>query len=84
MQTHHTSAFNSAHQSAIAADPFTDETLVTQTKLKEIAGGISDMTVWRWRRAGLLPDPVSIRGRNYWKVRVVRAALNQLMGGVAA
>lgn len=77
---------------AIGADPgsgvletFGDDALVTQPQLKRIAGGVSDMTVWRWRRAGLLPEPTCVRGRNYWSARAVRAALGRLMqGGVTA
>ncbi len=69
---------------AMQDDPFTDETLVTQTKLKAIAGGISDMTVWRWRRAGVIPEPVSIRGRNYWRTRDILAALRHLTAPQAA
>lgn len=79
---------------AIDADPgsgvletFANDALVTQPQLKRIAGNVSDMTIWRWRRAGLLPEPTSIRGRNYWPVRDIRAALGRLMqvqGGVAA
>ena len=59
MQTH-LNAFNGVHQPATAADPFTDDSLVTQPQLKQIAGGMSDMTVWRWRRAGLIPEPTSV------------------------
>jgi hypothetical protein len=40
--------------------------LITQAKAKTLAGGISDMTLWRWRKAGIIPAPLSIRGRNYW------------------
>lgn len=70
---------------APAIDAFADDQLVTQRQLQRIAGGISAMSVWRWRRAGIIPEPTNIRGRNYWRARDVRAALGRLMqGGVTA
>lgn len=84
MQHHLANAFNGVHRSATTADPFADDSLVTQSQLKQLAGGISDMTVWRWRRAGIIPEPTNIRGRNYWRGRVVRAVLDGLMSGGAA
>lgn len=75
------------HRSQPAADPgagvletFADDSLVTQPQLKRITGNVSDMTIWRWRRAGLLPEPTNIRGRNYWRARDVHAALHRVMG----
>jgi predicted DNA-binding transcriptional regulator AlpA len=40
--------------------------------------GLSGMTVWRWRKAGLLPQPSKIRGRNYWKRAEFLEALERL------
>ncbi|NVZ11374.1 hypothetical protein HW932_19165 [Allochromatium humboldtianum] len=67
-------------------ESFTNDALVTQPQLKRITGNVSDMTIWRWRRAGLLPEPTNIRGRNYWRARDVHAVLNRLMaqGAMAA
>lgn len=45
--------------------------LLPQRKLRERLGGISDMTVSRWRASGILPPPVVICGRNYWPEPVV-------------
>lgn len=28
--------------------------------------GVSSMTIWRWVKAGILPKPDKIQGRNYW------------------
>lgn len=28
--------------------------------------GVSDMTLWRWVKKGVLPAPVQINGRNYF------------------
>jgi len=35
--------------------------------VRERFGGVSDMTLWRWTRKGILPQPVRINGRNYWR-----------------
>lgn len=43
-----------------------DVRLINAEEARRLAGGISRSTVLRWRKAGLLPDPVTIRGRNYW------------------
>ena len=81
------------HRPQPAADPgsgvletFANDALVTQPQLKRITGNVSDMTIWRWRRAGLLPEPTNIRGRNYWRACDVHAVLNRLMtqGAMAA
>jgi len=78
MKTPTLNVVTGVHQPAVAADPFADESLVTQATLKQIVGGISDMTVWRWRRAGIIPEPTTIRGRNYWRTCDVQSALRQL------
>jgi predicted site-specific integrase-resolvase len=33
----------------------------------EYLGGISAMTEYRWRKAGVLPHPIQIRKRNYYR-----------------
>ncbi len=44
---------------------------------RDYLGGISAMTEWRWRRDGLLPQPITIRSRCYYRraelMRAVRA-----------
>jgi prophage regulatory protein len=35
----------------------------------------SDMTIWRWQRANLFPLPISINGRNYWRLDEIEAWL---------
>lgn len=54
------------------------ETLIAQPKLRQIMGGISDMTVWRWRKDGLLPQPIVIRKRNYYRADDVTALQKRL------
>jgi hypothetical protein len=43
-----------------------------------MAGNISAMTEWRWRRAGLLPEPIQVRGRNYYRRAEFMRALRNL------
>lgn len=52
---------------------YADDPLVPQAGVKRQLGGISDMTCWRWRRIGLLPPPVVINCRNYWRQSQVDA-----------
>ena len=40
--------------------------LMSATAVRELFGGISQMTLWRWQRAGVLPPPIQIRKRNFW------------------
>jgi predicted DNA-binding transcriptional regulator AlpA len=44
-----------------------NDELVKQSEAKRIAGGVSDMTFWRWRREGKIPPPIQIGKRNYWR-----------------
>ncbi|WP_392711305.1 helix-turn-helix transcriptional regulator [Rhizobium ruizarguesonis] len=41
---------------------------LTQPQLKERYGNISDMTVWRWIKAGRIPEPALFGNRNYFDV----------------
>lgn len=54
---------------------FADDPLASQTSVKKQLGDISDMTMWRWRRKGILPPPIIINSRNYWRQSQVDAAL---------
>jgi len=46
------------------------------------------MTWWRWRQAGLVPEPVVIRGRNYYRAddlaKMQRALVNQRTGAIGS
>lgn len=67
----------------IPLDPETDA-LMPSAEARRLAGGISTMTEWRWRRDGLLPAPVQIRGRNYYRRGAFMAALRSLGTAEAA
>lgn len=41
--------------------------LISQPQLRRLLGGVSDTTIWRWRNAGTLPEPVIHNGRNYFR-----------------
>ncbi|SDX55522.1 hypothetical protein [Thiocapsa roseopersicina] len=47
---------------------------------------ISAMTEWRWRKAGVLPEPIVIRNRNYYQRRAIAkvVAAQQSQSAVAA
>ncbi|WP_189453901.1 helix-turn-helix transcriptional regulator [Cognatilysobacter bugurensis] len=47
--------------------------LIAASTVRRQFGGISDMTVWRWVQKGLLPEPIKINGRNYWRESDVEA-----------
>ena len=52
--------------------------LIDSTRLRRIFGNRSAMWVWRNVRAGNLPSPIRIAGRNYWspfdiRQRIARA-----------
>ena len=50
------------------------ETLLPARAVRDRFGGISDMTLWRWVQKGILPHPVKINSRNYWRESDVAAA----------
>ena len=61
-------------QAASAAEP-SDDPLISAGAARALAGGISAMTLWRWRHVGIIPPPVVIQGRNYWRKRAFLAAI---------
>ena len=58
----------------------TDDPLISDSELRRIAGGITHMTVWRWRKAGILPPALVINGRNYSRKSVIDEALSRAIG----
>lgn len=47
------------------------EKLESSRTLRRELGDVSEMTVWRWVKAGILPPPIKINKRNYWPVSAV-------------
>ncbi len=45
------------------------ENRIPSSKVREICGGVSDMTIWRWQQAAELnfPKPIYIGRRRYWR-----------------
>ena len=54
------------------------DALISQPQLRQIMGGVSDTTIWRWRNCGMLPEPVAINGRNYFRESEVKALQERL------
>lgn len=60
----------------LAPQPGPDpDALITSATATALAGGISQMTLWRWTRDGIIPPPTLIRGRKYWRRVSFLAAL---------
>lgn len=57
-----------------------EDPLISDPELRRIAGGITPMTVWRWRKAGILPPPLVLNRRNYSRKSEVDAALARAFG----
>lgn len=57
--------------------------LIAAQAVKERFGGISHMTLYRWTKSGVLPEPVQINGRNYWNENDIDAVLSKKSGGDA-
>lgn len=57
-----------------------NDPLIPDPQLRRIAGGCSPMTIWRWRKAGLLPPAIRINGRNFTRQSVLDASLARLIG----
>jgi predicted DNA-binding transcriptional regulator AlpA len=55
----------------------TPDRLLNQRTVRDRCGGVSDMTIHRWRKAGILPEPVQINGRNFWPESVVHRLVTQ-------
>ena len=58
-------------------DLIPDQALISARTARALAGNISTMTLWRWCKAGVLPPPTKIRGRNYFNRRNFLAALDR-------
>lgn len=52
--------------------------LITAATVRELCGGVTDMTIWRWvQRSDLdFPKPLKIGRRNYWREAEILAWLD--------
>lgn len=56
--------------------PITTATdLLAVASARQSAGGVDTSTLWRWAKAGIIPPPRKINGRNYWIRGEFEAAL---------
>ena len=44
-----------------------NDPLMQSRQVRAALGDVSDMTIWRWVKAGILPEPIKINSRNYWR-----------------
>jgi predicted DNA-binding transcriptional regulator AlpA len=59
---------------------FVDDPLLPQRAVKKMFGDTSDMTMWRHRQRGILPEPVKINGRNFWRRSVAEQSVAFAIG----
>lgn len=56
--------------------PITSPTdLLAVAAARHTAGNVDTSTLWRWAKAGIIPKPRKINGRNYWIRGEFEAAL---------
>jgi hypothetical protein len=54
-----------------------NDRLITGEEVRRLAGGISDMPLWRWLQRGIAPAPLVIKRRRYWWRSAVIASLTR-------
>lgn len=62
-----------------AKNPFDDQMdgNISAKEARRLAGNISDMTLWRWIEHEIVPEPLYIRRRRYWRRREFIEALER-------
>lgn len=55
-----------------------NEKLVSQRTLQIMIDNVSQRTIYKWIEVGVLPRPIQISRRNYWKMTVIIAWLQTL------
>ena len=60
------------------------EKRIASAAVRELCGGISDMTLHRWSKSRGCPEPFRIAGRRYWKEADVLAWLDTQSATVTA
>lgn len=64
-----------------AADSLPDE-LLTAEMVRKLTK-VTDMSIWRWMKAGTFPKPMRIHRRNYWRMSDIKAWLASLAAAPA-
>ena len=69
-----------------AAHPVPTGRLIPAATVREIFGGISDMTLWRWMKDESLgfPKPIVLARNRYWREAEVQAWIDQRAAKQAA
>jgi hypothetical protein len=57
-------------------DDSRSDRLVPEKDARKVFGHKSAMSTWRWREAGIICQPIQIRGRNYWRESYLQKWLN--------
>ncbi|SFP35395.1 helix-turn-helix transcriptional regulator [Tranquillimonas alkanivorans] len=57
----------------------TENRLIPAVAVREMIGGVSDMTIWRWQHDPELefPKPTRISRRRYWRLSEIEAWLEK-------
>jgi len=54
-----------------------EDHLIGTAELRRRLGNVCKMTVLRWKKQGVLPEPVVINGRYYWRWSEVDAKIKE-------
>jgi predicted DNA-binding transcriptional regulator AlpA len=60
------------------------EKRIASAAVREMCGGVSDVTVRRWMKSRGFPEPQHIHGRRYWREADVLAWLDAQAANAAA
>jgi predicted site-specific integrase-resolvase len=60
---------------------FDQSSLLPQREVQRRMGGVSSMTIHRWRLQGTLPTPVVINKRNYWRAADITRIIDDAEAG---
>jgi hypothetical protein len=55
---------------------FDNPALLSQREVKRRMGNVSSMTIYRWRQSGMLPAPIVMNRRNYWRAADIELVIS--------
>ncbi len=61
-----------------------DDPLVSRPNARKALGDPSAMTIWRWEKKGILPEPIMICGRAYYRRSQLNAVLDRVNNKITA